>query len=149
MITLQRTNSSNPDFINLVKQLDAFLAFIDGDDHLFYNALNTIGSIKHALVAYAEDKPVACGAIKNFDAKAMEVKRMFTLPEWRGQGLALQIVNELENWTKELGYTTCVLETGIRQPEAIALYKKLGYQPIPNYGQYAGVYNSVCFEKKL
>lgn len=149
MIILQRTDPSNSHFINLVKQLDAFLSIIDGEDHAFYNAFNKMGLLKYAVVAYADDKPVACGAIKEFDVKAMEVKRMFTLPEWRGKGLASQIVAELEQWTKELGCTTCVLETGIRQPEAIALYQKLGYRRIPNYGQYAGVDASVCFEKAL
>lgn len=79
----------------------------------------------------------------------MEVKRMFTMPEARGKGLASQILNELENWARELGYKTCVLETGIRQPEAIALYQKKGYEKTNNYGQYAGVANSVCFKKEL
>lgn len=149
MIALQRTDPSNLHFINLVKQLDAFLAIIDGEDHAFYNAFNAIGFLKYAVVAYANEQPVACGAIKEFTSTAMEVKRMFTLPEWRGKGLASQILKELEKWTKELGYTTCVLETGIRQTEAIALYEKSGYQRIPNYGQYAGVDASVCFEKML
>ncbi len=50
-------------------------------------------------------------------------------------------------WASELGYTSCVLETGKRQPEAIALYTKNGYKIIPNYEQYEGVENSVCFRK--
>jgi len=77
----------------------------------------------------------------------MEVKRMFTLPESRGQGLATTVLGELETWAAELGFERCVLETGKRQPEAIAFYKKHGYEIIPNYGQYAGIDNSVCFEK--
>jgi GNAT superfamily N-acetyltransferase len=79
----------------------------------------------------------------------MEVKRMFTRPEWRGRGLAVKVLNELEVWAAEMGYTRCVLETGTRQPYAIALYRKAGYVQIPNYGQYEGVENSVCFEKWL
>jgi putative acetyltransferase len=59
------------------------------------------------------------------------------------------VLSELESWAAELGYPKCVLETGKRQPEAIALYEKQGYQRIPNYGQYIGVENSVCFEKVL
>lgn len=148
-MTLQRTDPSNTDFTQLVQQLDAHLAIIDGEDHAFYNAFNSIGFLKYAVVAYEDNKPVACGAIKEFNSMAIEVKRMFTLPEWRGKGLASQILKELEIWTKELGYTNCVLETGIRQPEAIAMYEKCGYQRIANYGQYAGVDTSVCFEKTL
>jgi putative acetyltransferase len=79
----------------------------------------------------------------------MELKRMFVLPENRNRGLATMIVTELETWASELSYRKCVLETGIRQPDAIALYKKNGYTLIPNWGQYVGVENSVCFEKIL
>ena len=55
----------------------------------------------------------------------------------------------LEKWAGELGYKKCILETGKKQPEAISLYKKNGYKPIPNYGQYTGIDNSVCFEKLI
>jgi len=79
----------------------------------------------------------------------MEVKRMFVLPEFRGKGIATKILVELENWAKELLYNKCVLETGKRQPDAIALYEKNGYLKIPNYGQYANMENSVCFEKVI
>jgi GNAT superfamily N-acetyltransferase len=77
----------------------------------------------------------------------MEVKRMYVLPNNRGKGIATTLLWELEKWALELGYMKCVLETGKRQPEAISLYEKSGYQRIPNYGQYKGVENSICFEK--
>lgn len=79
----------------------------------------------------------------------MEVKRMFTLPEYRGNGFAVIILEELEKWAKESEYEKTVLETGKLQLEAVALYKKCGYEIIPNYGQYIGVENSICFEKSL
>jgi GNAT superfamily N-acetyltransferase len=74
---------------------------------------------------------------------------MFVSPGSRNKGIASKILSELENWASELSYTKCVLETGKRQPEAVGLYKKNGYKLIPNYGQYTGVENSVCFEKEL
>ena len=98
---------------------------------------------------YEDDVPVACGAIREFSQDAMEVKRMFTLPASRGKGFAIKILSELEKWARELKYKKCVLETGKRQPEAIALYHKAGYKIISNYGKYAGIENSVCFEKEL
>lgn len=149
MLTLLRADSDNLDFIELVKQLDAVLAQIDGEEHSFYNQYNKIDTIKHAVVAYNDGKPVGCGAIKEFAAGIMEVKRMYTAPQSRGKGIATEILKELEVWATKMGYEKCVLETGIRQPDAIILYKKNGYQIIPNYGQYAGVENSLCFEKKL
>ncbi|HBL80302.1 MAG TPA: GNAT family N-acetyltransferase [Aequorivita sp.] len=147
---LIRTDSNNPDFAELVKQLDADLAIRDGEDHAFYDQFNKLDAIKHTVVAYNEaNRAVGCGAIKQFETGIMEVKRMFVPLEKRGKGIAGEILKELEIWAKELGNDKCILETGIKQPEAISLYKKSGYRFIDNYGQYAGVENSVCFEKLL
>ncbi len=149
MFSLTRTDSDNPDFIQLVKHLDADLAERDGQEHAFYAQFNKIDKIKHVVVAYANNAPVGCGAIKEYTPTTMEVKRMYTAPPSRGQGVASQVLAELEAWAKELGYARCVLETGKKQPEAIALYHRAGYKIIPNYGQYAEIENSVCFEKAL
>ena len=149
MITIIRTQSDNADFQELVKALDINLQIRDGAEHNFYAQFNSIATIKHVLVAYNGDKVVGCGAIKPHDDQTMEVKRMYTQPEQRGKGIASIILKALETWAAELGYKKCLLETGIKQPEAIALYKKNQYQIIPNFGQYAGVENSVCFEKQL
>lgn len=149
MIKLKRTNSEDKDFRLLVKQLDADLKITDGDEHDFYNQFNSIEAIKHVVVAYMENKPVGCGAFKEFNLSSVEIKRMFTLPEARAKGIATLILKELENWATQLGYSSSILETGIRQTEAIALYKKNLYNSTPNYGQYAGVKNSMCFEKKI
>lgn len=144
-----RTISDDSDFISLVRQLDVELAEIDGDEHDFYAQYNKIDKINHVVVAYENELPIACGAIKQFDESAMEVKRMYTLPAFRGKGIASQVLNELEKWAVELNFSHCVLETGIRQPDAIRLYEKNGYRSIPNYGQYIGVENSYCFKKRL
>lgn len=144
-----RTTSENLDFQKLVKQLDAYLAIMDGDEHSFYDQYNKIDLLKNCIVIFEDETAVACGAIKAFDEQSMEIKRMFTLPEMRGKGIASKILNQLENWTKELGFSKTILETGIKQTEAIALYEKCGYKKIPNYGQYSGIENSVCYEKSL
>ena len=149
MLSLVRTDSSNPDFIALVKLLDEELAFLDGEDHAFYAQFNKTNLLKYAIVLYENEIPVSCGALKEFDSASVEVKRMYTLKSHRGKGFAFKVLGELESWSKELGYTRCVLETGKRQPDAIALYQKSGYRVIPNYGQYAEVENSICFEKSL
>lgn len=149
MIHCIKTNSQNEDFQKLVGELDADLSIRDGADHLFYDKFNKIDSIKYAIVAYDNNIPVGCGAIKAYDRNTMEVKRMFVLPDWRGKGIASIILKELELWSIELSFAKCLLETGKKQPEAIALYQKNGYQIIPNFGQYENVANSVCFEKWL
>jgi len=149
MIELIRTDSLNEDFRKLVMALDKDLAIRDGDDHPFFAQYNKLDSIKHVVVAYDGPAAVGCGAIKEYSAGVMEVKRMYVPPERRGQGIASLVLGELERWAAELQYASCILETGWKQPEAIALYKKNAYAVIPNYGQYAGVEASVCFEKVL
>ena len=149
MTTAIRTNANNAGFINLVKQLDAYLADVDGKEHAFYNKLNYIDSLQHVIVVYEDGKPVGCGAMRQILPDAMEVKRMYTTPGNRGKGIAKAVLTELETWAKEEGFKICRLETGKRMPEAIALYRKCGYKNIANYGKYMGVANSVCFEKEL
>lgn len=149
MITVARTNSDDADFQNLVRKLDKELAIRDGDEHEFYAQFNKIDAIKNVVVAYENDEPIGCGAIKKFSDDTMEVKRMFTSETQRGKGVATVVLRELEAWAKELNYQKCILETGLKQPEAIALYRKNGYAQILNYGQYTGMENSVCFEKHI
>jgi GNAT superfamily N-acetyltransferase len=149
MIQLTRTNSNNQGFIDLVALLDAYLAVKDGEDHAFYAQYNKLDSIKQVVIASNNNEIAACGAIKAMDKDRVEVKRMFTKVDQRGKGIASQVLKELEAWARELAYKKCVLETGKRQVEAIQLYLKNGYQIIPNYGQYVGVEDSVCFEKNL
>lgn len=149
MVDILRTDSDHPDFQTLVRLLDQDLAIRDGEDHAFYAQFNKVDKIKHAVLLFDDEVALACGAIRQYSAERVEVKRMFVLPEHRGKGLAGQVLQELERWSQELGFASCILETGKKQPEAIRLYEKSGYTMIPNYGQYAGVENSVCMEKLL
>lgn len=149
MLTLVRSNSEHPDFIALVKQLDAYLKIMDGDEHDFYNQFNHIDVLKHTVIAYLNDKPLGCGAFKKFDNNSAEIKRMFTHPETRSKGVASSILKELEDWAKQNNFKSTILETGLRQVEAVNFYKKNNYKIIPNFGQYAGIENSVCFLKEL
>lgn len=149
MLQLIRTDSGHPDFVSLVRLLDQDLAVRDGSDHAFYAQFNKTDLIKQVVVGYLDGQPVACGAIKLFSEHQAEVKRMFVHPGYRGRGLAGEVLRELEKWAQELGYKACVLETGKKQPEAIALYRKSGYAITDNYGQYIGVDNSVCMRKDL
>ena len=149
MCRILRTDSTNIDFISLVKSLDEYLAEMDGEEHSFYDQFNKVDNLNYVVVLYEDDFPVGCGAIKEYSEKTMEIKRMFTNPQNRGKGIASKILTELEKWSLELNYEKCILETGKRQTEATALYPKRGYKMIPNYGQYTGIENSLCFEKTL
>jgi putative acetyltransferase len=149
MTEIKRTSSDDPNFVSLVALLDADLAIRDGADHGFYSQFNKIDKIKHCVVGFDNHQPLVCGAIRAVDDESTEIKRMYVHPSARNKGFATLILKELEKWAGELGYKRCVLETGKKQPEAIALYEKNGYLLIPNYGQYVGVENSLCFAKNV
>ena len=149
MYKINRTNTDDLDFQELVVELDKDLAIRDGEEHYFYAQFNKISAIKYAVVLYENEIAIGCGAIKEYEEDVMEIKRIFVRLEKRGNGNASIILKELENWTKELNYKKCILETGFNQPEAISLYKKNNFVIIKNYGQYAEVENSVCFEKLI
>lgn len=149
MLHIHKTNSNNPDFLHLIAQLDKYLITTDGEDHAFFDQYNKIDLINHVIVIYSEGIALGCGAIKEYDKDTMEIKRMFTVPAARGQGIASIVLSELEQWTKELGYARCILEMGKLQTQAEILYRKNNYIIIPNYAQYEGVESSLCFEKKL
>lgn len=149
MVTIFRTNSDHSDFRLLVGQMDKDLQQRYGEEQAFFDQFNKLNQIRHVVVIYEDEQAIGCGAIKEFTPHVAEVKRMFVAPQYRGKGIALQVLAELEQWAQGLGYDSCILETGKKQPEAIRLYEKAGYHIIPNYGQYAGVEMSLCMEKVL
>jgi len=149
MITLLRTNANNTDFQSLVLLLDQHLKIKDGDEHWFFAQFNKVDNINYVVVAYKDGVAVGCGAIKDYEGKTVEIKRMFVPEEYRGQGIGHRVLDELEAWAKELHYVECILETGKKQDDAINLYKKSGYKLMTNYGQYYGVENSVCMKKVI
>ena len=149
MINIIRTNSDNADFRELVALLDADLAIRDGAEHAFYAQFNKVDAIRHVVVAYEGETAVGCGAFKPYEDETAEIKRMFVRENVRGRGIAGEILAELETWAKELNYTECILETGVKQPEAIRLYQKSGYEKMTSYGQYLNVANSVCMRKTI
>jgi GNAT superfamily N-acetyltransferase len=148
-LRIERTTQSHPDFVQLVRALDAELAERDGTDHDYYAQFNGAEALDHVVLVLQDGEALGCGAFKPFGEDAVEIKRMFVPKVHRGKGLARRVLQELEAWAAELGHTRCVLETGSRQHEAIRLYEHFGYRRIDNYGPYIGVENSRCFEKWL
>ena len=149
MLKIVRTDSGNEDFRQLVPILDKELAILDGDDAEYYAQFNKTETIPNVVVAYEDGIPVGCGAIRAYEGNTAEVKRMFVLRTYRRRGIAEKVLHELEAWARELSYSILILETGVVQPEAIALYQKNGYHIIPNYGQYADMPKSVCMQKTI
>lgn len=148
MFSLVRTDSNNADFKNLTRLFDEFLIDIDGDEKDFFAQYNQI-YLDNVLICYENEVALGCGAIKEYESNKGEIKRMFVLPEGRGKGIASKILAELEQWAKELNFNSVQLETSQKLKGAIALYRKFGYEDIPNYGQYIGVKSSMCMKKML
>jgi len=148
-IILKRTSNTEPDFKNLISKLDKYLSMVNGELDAFYAPNNVLDPLDTAVIAYYNGKPVGCGCFKKFDQDSVEIKRMYVDPELRGRGIASTVLNELEKWAKEKGFKYSVLETGIKLNDANGLYRKQGYEVIENYGQYAGIKNSVCMKKAL
>lgn len=146
-ITISRSNAENIDFIHLLNYLNQDLAQRNGEKNSFFAQFNQLDQLDEVVLAYIGNIPVGCGAIKKYDSTTMEIKRMYVIPAWRGKGIAPKILQELEFATQQLGFTKCILETGLQMPEAIGLYKKSGFKRINNYGPYIDVSDSVCFEK--
>jgi len=149
-INIKRTQSSNEDFNNLIVQLDKELYTRYQSAQTAYDKHNKIELIDTVIIAYDNGgQPIGCGCFKNFNKDTVEIKRMFVTASYRGMGISKLILKELENWAKDLGFSEAILETGVKQGEAIGLYSNAGYSRIENYGQYKDISTSVCFEKKL
>jgi len=101
------------------------------------------------LVAYLDDKPIGCGAVRLNEPGLAEIKRMYVDPAVRGRRVGRRIVDALEAQARLLGANRIVLETGPRQPDAIAMYAHAGFSEIPLYGEYIGSQFSVCMAKDL
>lgn len=148
MIEILRTTTDDPRFLSLVSELDAELWRRYGDTQAQYATHNVIAAVPTVL-ALDDGQPVGCGCWKPHGPATGELKRMFVRPEVRGRAIAARIVAALEAWAGEEGVTTMVLETGIHQPEAIALYTRCGYARIDRFAPYVDMPDSVCMSRSL
>jgi GNAT superfamily N-acetyltransferase len=124
----------------------------EGANHFDLDAEEVAEGRGAFLVAFIADEPVGCGAVRRISPTVCEIKRMYVVPSARGCGVGRRILNELEFIARQLGASRLVLETGVRQPEALALYTGIGFTTIPLFGNYADTPHpelSVCMAKKL
>ena len=101
------------------------------------------------LAAEVDGEPVGSGAWRAMGAGTAEIKRVYVVPAFRRRGLAQLIVGALELSAAQAGHRSVVLNSGARQPEALALYEQLGYGPVPGYGVYACAPGAVFLGKEL
>ena len=150
MIHLKRTSPDDPDFACLIALLDEDLWKRYAEAQQFFSTFNKMKLDAKVVVAYDEGEPAGCGCFRvTEDEHTVEMKRMYVMENRRGKGIATSILNELQDWAKQMGKQRAILETGNKQPEAISLYKKLGYQQIDRYEPYVNSEQSICMGKNL
>ncbi|WP_326565594.1 GNAT family N-acetyltransferase [Amycolatopsis rhabdoformis] len=111
--------------------------------------LPTAGSVAVFLVARSAGTAVGCGGLRLLGPDEAEIKRMYVVPGARGTGVSTALLRALEDHAVARGITRLLLETGVRQPDAIRFYQREGYEPIPSFGSYAGDPLARCFARLL
>jgi putative acetyltransferase len=101
------------------------------------------------VVAYDGDEAIGSGGLRALDATHGEIKRMYVVPARRGSGVSTALLRRLEDLARGFGWDRLVLETGIRQPDAMRLYEREGYVSVPAFGYYADDPYSRCYAKAL
>jgi GNAT superfamily N-acetyltransferase len=151
-VEIRRAEISAPIVQQLIAALNAELEGLypeEGANHFRLDADEVADGRGAFLVAYADGRAVGCGAVRRNDPDVAEIKRMYVVPEARGRGIARQVLGELEAEARRLGVSRLVLETGLRQAEALSLYRRAGFVEIPLFGEYIDSPLSVCMEKYL
>jgi GNAT superfamily N-acetyltransferase len=153
LITVEPARLDHPDGEKLVDALAEDVRARYGDDD---DGEPAVGASELAapsggsfLLARIEGRPVGCIGLRRYDDDIAEIKRMYVVPDARRQGVGRVLLEVLEAHARRLGYRAVILETGVMQPEALALYESRGYSRIENYGHWADSPLSVCFEKRL
>jgi putative acetyltransferase len=125
----------SPEAVELLAELTAELAALyeTSDGSAGFSSEQVEVPRAAFIVARIDGYPVGCGALRPLDATTVEVKRMYTRPGYRRLGVGQAILAEMDRLAVELGYTTIKLQTGPRQPEAAALYERVGYRRIPRF----------------
>ncbi len=157
MLEFRRVPIDHLDAQALITQLDAHYRVVyGGGDATPVAPAEFAPPLGYFAVGYAGGVPVACGGWRSRDdgdpelrPGDAEVKRMFVVPEQRGNGYARTLLAHLEATAAAAGRRRTVLETGVRQPEAIALYAGCGYRPMPPFGTYRREPGCRCFAKSL
>lgn len=150
MIDIKITVQDDPVLLGLIRELDDELLARYGMTQLEYGAYNQLPPDAIAVLMHEASNPVGCGAIlPTKNVGIAELKRMFVLPAHRGKRYGRQIVSALERIAYTIDVRCIRLETGVRQPEAVQLYKNCGYYRISPYGPYVEMAESICMEKQL
>lgn len=152
-IDIVRTALDAPVSCTLIAALNAELSAAypePGATHFTLAPEEVSGKQGAFLVLYRAGVPVGCGAVRRLDESTGELKRMYVAAAHRGEGFGRRLIEALEGEARKLGLQRLILETGIRQLAAQALYRSHGFTTIPHYGEYClSAATSICLGKDL
>ena len=139
------------DFLLLSNELDEYLnGAIGGEEKREkYKGFNHLDTMDYVIIAYEENQPVGCGALRKYSEESIEVKRVFVREAYRKKGVAAGIMERLISKAKEQGYQNMILETGEFLPASVRLYTRFGFERIQNYGAYVNMKESLCMGLSL
>ncbi len=110
---------------------------------------NLSESISDVLIAYVDDKAVGCAGLKRYSDQDVEIKRVWVEPECRGKHIATQLMDQIEDKARQLGYKRAILQTRPIMKDAVGLYESRGYMLIGNYPPYDKLEGAVCMALDL
>ena len=150
-VTFCKTDGQDERFVNLCEELDEALARIVGGkfDRTQFQPFNKRDKIKHVILILDGNQPIGCAGFRFYDEKTAELKRVFLREEYRGKGLAVEMLRRAEALAKTVGFAFMILETGEPLKASHKCYEKCGYKVTPNYGVYEDIPVSICMKKKL
>jgi ribosomal protein S18 acetylase RimI-like enzyme len=149
-INILNVSPDDPELGKLIEKLDRYLNSLYPADEIFpVDFDDPEVDSTFFVIAYRNDKPIGCGAIRPLSETEVELKRFYVEPQFRRKGIAFQMLTFLENRARESNFKAIRLETGDKQQEAINFYKKHGYYEIEKFGEYVDCPSSICFEKSL
>lgn len=148
---IKKVEYDNPDFIKLCDELDAFLNIAIGGESKRekYKKFNHLDTMDVVLIAYDNEKPIGCGALRKYSEEEIEVKRVFVREDYRGLNIGGRLLEELICHAKQMGFERMILETGEFLAASVKLYRRHGFEQIENYGAYKDMPESLCMGREI
>ena len=140
------TDGNNQDFQRFYFKTEEYYSKIVGGkkNRTGFIPYNLSESISDVLIAYADGKAVGCAGLKKYSGQDVEIKRVWVEPDWRGKHIATQLMDQIEDKARQMGFKRAILQTRPIMPDAVGLYESRGYVLIDNYPPYDKLEGAIC-----